>query len=102
MKIKKGDKVVVITGKNKGHTGPVVRAFPDTNRVVIEDVNVVKKHTRASAQNRKGQIIDLAMPIHVSNVMLVDPKSGKGTRVRFERKDGVRRRIAVKSGEHIQ
>jgi len=102
MKLKKGDKVVVIAGKDRGTAGTIVRAFPKWNRVVIDGVNVVKKNRRATAKNRKGQIVEKPMPIHASNVMLADPKGGKPTRVRIERKEGVRVRVAVKSGQEIK
>lgn len=101
MKIKKGDKVQVIAGKDRGKTGTIARAFPSEEKVIIEGVNVVKKHLRASQQNRKGQIIEKAMPLHVSNVMIVDPKSGKPTRVRIERSGNTRTRVAVKSGTKL-
>lgn len=89
--------MVVIAGKDKGVTGTIVRAIPEKDLVVIEGVHMVKKHRRANQRSRAGQIIDKAMPIHASNVMIADPKSGKPTRVRIERKDGARQRVAVKS-----
>lgn len=92
---------MVIAGKSRGETGVIVHAFPEKGVVVVEGVNMVKKHRRATAQNRSGQIIEKAMPLHVSNVMLLDPKSGKPTRIKIERKDGARQRVAVKSGEKI-
>ncbi|HWO07580.1 MAG TPA: 50S ribosomal protein L24 [Candidatus Paceibacterota bacterium] len=99
MKIKKGDNVVVIAGKNRGATGKVELVLTKKGMVVIDGVNVVKKHRRATAQTRKGQIIEKSMPIHISNVMLADPKGGKPTRIRIERsKDGARERVAIKSG----
>ena len=99
MKIKKGDKVVVITGKERGQSATIVRVLPEKNLVVLDGLNRVKKHRRATARSRKGQIIDKVMPIHASNVMLVDPKSGKPTRIKITRdKDGARQRVAVKSG----
>lgn len=102
MKIKKGDKVVVIAGKSKGSSGTVVRVLPKHDKVVIDGVNMVKKHRKPNQRTRKGQIIDKVMPIHVSNVMLADPKDGKPTRIKIERsKDGVRQRVAVKSGSKI-
>lgn len=102
MKIKKGDKVVVIAGKNRGTTGTVLRALPEHDQVIIEGVHVVKKHQRANRRGSKGQVVERSMPIHVSNVQLVDPKTGKGTRVRIERTaDGVKR-IAVKSGSVLK
>jgi large subunit ribosomal protein L24 len=102
MKLKKGDKVVVIAGKSKGETGAIVRAFPKENLVLIDGVNVVKRHRRATRQGGKGQIIDKPMPIHVSNVMLADPKDGKPTRVKVTREGGVAVRVAVKSGTTIK
>lgn len=102
MKIKKGDKVVVIAGKNRGESGTIVRVLPKKDLVVIDGVNMVKKHRRANQRSRKGQIIDKVMPIHVSNVMLADPKDGKPTRIKITRgKNGARERVAVKSGSKI-
>lgn len=102
MKIKKGDKVIVIAGKDRGQSGTISRVIPGKSLVVIDGLNIVKKHRRANQRSRKGQIIDKAMPIHVSNVQLIDPKSGKGTRVKITRgKDGARTRVAVKSGSNL-
>ena len=102
MKLKKGDKVVVIAGKEKGKNGTIVRVMPKENLVLLDALNMVKRHRRASAQSRKGQIIDRAMPIHASNVMIADPKTGKPSRIKIMRdKDGVRSRVAVKSGQEI-
>jgi len=101
MRIKKGDKVQVIAGKDKGKTGTVIRAFPREDKVIVEGLNMTKKHQRATSQNRKGQIIGKAMPLDVSNVMVVDPKSGKPTRVRISKEGGERVRIAVKSGSKL-
>lgn len=92
----------MIAGKDRGKTGSVVRAYPSDNRVLIDGINMVKRHRRATTGGGKGQIIDKPMPIHVSNVQLVDPKTGKGTRIRVERKDGVSVRIAKKSGSVIK
>lgn len=102
MKLKKGDKVMVIAGKDKGHSSTIVRTIPDKQLVVLDGLNLVKRHRRATQRARKGQIIDKPMPVHVSNVQLVDPKTGKPTRVRIERKDGVRSRVAVSSGSAIK
>lgn len=102
MKIKKGDKVIIIAGKDRGTSGTVIRAIPQDNKLVIDGVNVVSKHRRASQQSRKGQIIKKTLPVHVSNVQLIDPSSGKPTRVRITRgKDGARERVAVKSGKNL-
>ena len=103
MKLKKGDKVLVIAGKNKGQSGAIVRVLVRDNMVLLDGINLVKRHRRPSAQNRKGQIVDKPMPIHASNVMLMDPKSGKPTRIKIVRsKDGARERVAVKSGESLK
>lgn len=102
MKLKKGDKVIVTAGKAKGSSGAIVRVLVQKNMVLLDGINLVKRHRRPSAQNRKGQIVDKPMPIHASNVMLADPKTGKPTRVRIVRgKDGERTRVAVKSGSEL-
>ena len=101
MRVKREDTVVVIAGKDKGKTGKVVKVFPKTNKVIVEGVNVVTKHQKPSAINPQGGIINKEAPIHVSNVMPLDPETGKGTRVRFEMKDGKKVRVAVKSGKEI-
>ena len=102
MKLKKGDKVMVIAGKARGTTGTIVRALPQKDLVVIEGVNMVKKHRRANQQNRSGQIVEKAMPIHVSNVQILDPKGGKPTRIRITRGEGgARQRITTKSGTQL-
>ena len=102
MKLKKGDKVIVIAGKNRGASGTISLSIPKKERVLIDGINLVKKHRRPSSQNRKGQIVDKPMSIHISNVMLVDPKGGKPTRIRIVRKEGVRSRVAVKSGQEVK
>jgi large subunit ribosomal protein L24 len=101
MKLKKGDKVIVIAGKERGKTGAIVRVLPKRDLVLIDGLNMMKRHRRPSAKNRKGQIIEKAMPVHASNVQLADPKSGKPTRIKIVRKDGARARVAVKSGADI-
>ena len=103
MKLKKGDKVVVIAGKERGKSSTIVRVIPRDNLVILDGLNLAKRHRRPSAQNRKGQIIDRAMPMHASNVMLADPKSGKATRIKLSRdKDGMRVRVALKSGQELK
>ena len=102
MKIKKGDNVVVIAGKNRGVTGKVEVVLIKKDMIIIDGVNIVKKHRKAGQAGRTGQIVEKSMPIHISNVMIVDPKGGKPTRVKIERsKEGVRSRVAVKSGANI-
>ncbi|MCP8971123.1 50S ribosomal protein L24 [Ectobacillus ponti] len=99
MHVKKGDKVQVITGKDKGKQGVILAAFPKQNRVIVEGVNVVKKHSKPSQLNPQGGIITKEAPIHVSNVMPLDPKSGVPTRVGYKLVDGKKVRVAKKSGE---
>ncbi|OGG47564.1 50S ribosomal protein L24 [Candidatus Kaiserbacteria bacterium RIFCSPHIGHO2_01_FULL_49_13] len=98
MKIKKGDNIIVIAGKDRGKTGKVLRALPREDRVVIEGVNVRKRHQRANRAGQKGQIIEKSLPVHVSNVMIIDPKSGKQTRIGKEKKGDRFVRVAKKSG----
>ncbi len=101
MKIKKGDQVIVLTGKDKGKKGEVLRAIPTENRVVVSGVNVVKKHTKPT-QFAAGGIEDKELSIHASNVALVDPKKGTATRIGFkDGKDGKKLRVAKKSGETL-
>lgn len=103
MKLKKGDKVVVIAGKDLGKTGTIARVLPKENKVLVDGINIVKRHRRATAQNRKGQIIEKPLPIHASNVAVADPKTGKPSRVKIVRgKDGERERVAVKSGQSLK
>jgi large subunit ribosomal protein L24 len=99
--IKTGDTVIVVTGADKGKTGRVLRVLHDKNRVVVEGVNRVWKHVRPSQRNPQGGRIQKDAPIHQSNVMPLDPASGKGTRVRFETRDGEKRRIAVRGGTDL-
>ena len=100
-RIKKGDTVVVITGADKGKSGKVLRVLVDKNRVVVEGVNRVWKHVRPSQRYPQGGRIQKDAPVHLSNVQMLDPQSGKPTRVRFEDKDGVKHRIAVRGGADL-
>ena len=93
--------VVVIAGADKGKTGRVLRVLADKDRVVVEGIGRVWKHVRPSRRNPQGGRIQKDAPIHLSNVMPLDPTSGKGTRVRTEVRDGVKHRIAVKSGTDL-
>ena len=99
--IKSGDQVMVISGADKGKVGKVLRVLTDKDRVVIEGINRVWKHVRPSQRNPQGGRIQKDAPIHISNVMPVDPSSGKGTRVKFEDRDGRKHRIAVGSGTDL-
>ena len=100
VKIKKNDQVLVITGKDRGARGKVLRVNPEKGTVVVERVNLIKRHTRQNPQRQiKGGILEREAPIHISNVMLVDPESGKPTRVGRKRlEDGTGARVAKKSG----
>ena len=100
-KIRKGDTVVILSGKDKGKTGEVVRSMPKENKVVVSGVNVHARHRKPSQSNPQGGIERKEAPLHVSNVAVADTKSGKATRVRFEERDGKKVRVAVKSGELI-
>ena len=101
LKIKKGDKVIVLTGRDKGRTGEVLKALPRENRVVVQGVNVVKRHTRPS-QVSNGGIVEKEASIHVSNVAHIDPKDNKATRIGFKKLDDGRKvRVARRSGEVI-
>ncbi len=100
-KIKKGDKVVVLSGKDKGRTGEVTRALPRDGKVVVSGINVIARHRKPSQANPQGGIDRVEAPLHISKVALADPKTGKPTRVRFDVKDGKKVRVAVKSGETI-
>lgn len=101
LKLKKGDKVIVTTGKDKGKTGEITTVFPKENKVIVGGINMVKRHTKPS-QESAGGIISKEMPIHVSNVALVDPKTGKATRIGYKvEKDGHKVRVAKKSGEVV-
>ena len=100
-KIKKGDKVVVLTGRDKGKEGEVLQVLPSENRLVVQGVNVVKRHTRPT-QTNAGGIVEKEAPLAISNVAHVDPKDGKPTRVGFKTlEDGKKVRFAKRSGEVI-
>lgn len=100
LKIKKGDQVIVISGEDKGKIGEVVRSMPKENRVVVQGINLVKKHQKPS-QTTPGGIITKEAPINVSNVSLVDPKTGKPTKAGYKDVKGTKVRFARKSGEVI-
>lgn len=97
MKIRKDDKVIVISGKDKGKTGSVLKAFPAENKVLVEGVNIKKKNQKPTRSGQKGQIIEKAYPFNVSNVMLVDPKTGKPTRIGKKMVGNKMTRVAKKS-----
>jgi large subunit ribosomal protein L24 len=100
-KIKKGDSVVVLSGKDKGRTGEVTRVIPKEGKVVVAGVNVATRHRKPTQGNPQGAKEGFEAPMAISNVAVADPKSGQPTRVRFEVRDGKKVRVAVKSGELI-
>lgn len=103
MRIKTGDKVIVISGKDKGKTGTVQRVYPLLNKVVVEGVNIRKKHMKPTQQNPDGGIKEIYAPIFASKVMYYDEKSKKGTRIGYKvAKDGRKVRVAKKSGQEIK
>lgn len=100
--VKKDDTVMIITGKDKGKKGRVIAAYPRENRVLVEGINMVKKHTRPSQMNQAGGIVEQEAAIHVSNVMHIDPKSGQVTRIGYKVLDnGKKVRVAKRSGAVI-
>ena len=100
--IKQDDQVIVLAGADKGKTGKVLKVLRDKERVIVEGIHMVSKSTKPSAANPQGGIIKQEAPIHISNVSLIDPKSGKATRIRIEREGKTVKRIAKKSGEEIK
>ena len=101
MNFVKGDKVIVISGRDKGKTGTIQKVFPKTKRVVVENVNVRKKHRKPTQQNPEGSIVEIYAPIDASNVALVDPKTKKATRVGHAEVKGKKVRVTKKSGTQI-
>lgn len=101
MKLKKGDNVILIKGKDKGKKGKIIKALPKEDKVIVEGLNMYKKHQKPRRQGEKGSTITLAMPIHVSNVMIVDPKKGVGSRIGKKKVGDKFVRIAKKSNQEI-
>ena len=101
MRVKKGDTVVVIAGKDKCKKGLVLSVDAKNDKVLVEGINIATKHNKPSATNPQGGITTKEAPIHISNVMPFDPESGKGVRVRYEVKDGKKVRVSAKSGKEL-
>lgn len=101
MRFKKGDNVKIIAGKDKGKTGKITHAFPDTEKIVVEGVNIHKKHTRPKKQGQKGQIIQMPMPIHMSNAMIVCKACGKATRITMKITEKEKIRACKKCGGEL-
>src|ERR1051325_9795206 len=100
--VTKGDTVRVMRGDDKGKEGKIIRVYPKTGRVTVEGINIVKRHRKARRAEEQSGIVDFPAPIHASNVMLIDPKSGNPTRVRMKiDEDGTKERISIKSGDAI-
>lgn len=99
--LKKGDKVIVIAGKDKGKTATITRAFPATSKVLLDGVNMMKKQRRGRKSGEKGSVTDMPMPIHTSNVMLLDPKSGKQTRLGKKKIGEKMVRVTKKSDQEV-
>ena len=100
-KIRKGDDVVILSGKDKGKTGTVTQVMPKDGKLLVSGINTMTRHRKPTQANPQGGIDRIEAPMHISKVALADPKDGKATRVRIEEKDGKRVRVAVKSGETI-
>lgn len=101
MKLIKGDNVIVIAGKDKGKKGKITRVLPKENKVIVDGLNMVKKHQRPRKSNEKGSIINVSLPIHASNVQVVDPKTGKGSRIGKKKVGDKIVRVARKSNQEI-
>lgn len=102
LNVRRGDRVKVITGKDAGKEGKILRALPEKQRVIVEGVNKVKKHTRPTQKQPQGGILEVEAPIHVSNVMLVCPNCGEPTRVGHRREDGARLRVCKRCDKQIE
>ncbi|MGD9572460.1 MAG: 50S ribosomal protein L24 [Thermoleophilia bacterium] len=100
-RIRKGDRVVLLSGKDKGKSGVVLEVRPKEQRVLIEGVNIMKRHTKPRPPDEPGGVIERPAPVHLSNVALIDPKDNRPTRVRIQEIDGARVRVAVRSGEKL-
>jgi large subunit ribosomal protein L24 len=101
MKIKKGDNVLIIAGKDKGRTGKVTKAIPDALKVLVEGINLKKKHVRPKKEGEKGQVVEIPAPLNVSNIKIICPKCGKATRVGYKIEKNVKSRICKKCSQVI-
>ena len=101
MKIKKGDSVLIISGKDKGRTGKIMKAIPKELKVLVEGINLKKKHVRPKREGEKGQIVEIPAALNISNVKIICPKCGKATRIGYKVDDGVKKRICKKCKQEI-
>lgn len=101
MKVKKGDTVLIISGKDKGKTAKILKSIPKDQKILVEGVNLKKKHVRPRREGEKGQIVQLPAPINVSNIKIVCPKCGKATRVGYKTEKDIKSRVCKKCGQQI-
>jgi len=101
MKIRKGDTVLITSGKDRGRKGKVLKVFPKESRILVEGINLRKKHRKPRRSGEKGQIVEMPAPISISNIKLICPKCGKATRVRYKIVEGRKLRICKKCGQEI-
>ncbi len=102
MKIKAGDTVRIITGKDKGREGKVMRTYPKSEKAMIENLNMFKKHVKKTEQTPQGGVVEVPRPIHISNIMIVDSKTKKPSRIGYQVEDGVKKRLIKKSKQVIK
>jgi large subunit ribosomal protein L24 len=100
-RIRKGDRVIALSGKDKGKSGIVMEVRPKEDRALVEGLNIMKRHTKPRPPNEPGGVIERPAPIHLSNLALIDPKDGRATRVRLEESDGRMVRVSTRSGERL-
>ena len=100
-RIRKGDRVIALSGKDKGKSGIVMEVRPKEDRALVEGLNIMKRHTKPRPPNEPGGVIERPAPIHLSNVALIDPKDGRATRVRIDEVDGRTVRVSSRSGEQL-
>ena len=101
MKLKKGDQVQIMSGKDRGKRGAILRIFPKISKILVEGANMMKRHRKAKNENEKGERVEIAVPLHVSNAMLVDQKTGKPGRIGYKHNGKEKLRVSKKSGETI-
>ncbi len=101
MKIKKGDKVAIMAGKDRGKQGEILRVLPESEKVIVKGINMMKRHVKAKREGEKGERIEMEVPLHVSNVMLVCPHTGKPTRIGYKIEGGEKIRISKRSGKAL-
>lgn len=101
MKVKKGDSVLIVSGKDRGRKGKVLKSLPGEEKILVEGINLKKKHIRPKKTGEKGQIVEIPVPIHISNLKIICPKCGKTTRTAYRREEKKRTRICKKCGQNF-